>query len=112
MEVGHCLHCAQLGWGADGGARRSAGEGERVLAAGLRGLLEGAVYAFDADCVGYGEDVVEVGEDGGAEAGCPAAGIHDYGRDAFLAFSCVCSGGELADAGDVVVGIVFEGCGC
>ena len=86
MEVGHGLHCAEIGWRADGGARWCAGECEGVLAAGLGGLLQACVNSFDADCVCYWEDVVEVCEDCGAEAGGPAAGIDDDGCRSFLLF--------------------------
>ena len=86
MEVGHGLHGAEIGWGADGGAGWRAGEGVGVLATSLGGLLEACVDSFDANCVGYWEDVVEVCEDCGAEAGGPAAGIDDDGRRSFLPF--------------------------
>jgi len=84
VEVGHGLHCAEIGRGADGGAWWRARESEGVLAAGLGGLLQACVDSFDADGVGYWEDVVEVCEDRGAEASGPATGVDDDGRRSFL----------------------------
>jgi hypothetical protein len=58
--------------------------------------------------VGDGEDVEEVCEDCGAEAGGPTAGVDDDGSCTLFPFSVFERDGELSHTGEVVVWVVFE----